>query len=199
MKTTKVVYMLLLGMVVLAMVIVAYQRSVNPTHSVTLDAEGIAHQLQGMNDLMAVKYVVQKVVAPHGDADPNEPMFMVQATVSAAVNLKELKPADIRVDGATVDIHLPKPAITDALIDERQTKVWDREVKMWTVRPSFDASDSGVRKDAIGWVERQAEQSGILADATRAAQLAIRRMLVASGMDRVTFREDASDAGKVTP
>jgi hypothetical protein len=198
MKSTKAVYMLLLGMVVLAMAIVAYRRTVNPTHSVTLDADGIAEQLRGMNDLVTVKYVVQKVVAPHGDTDPSEPMFMVQATVSAAVNLKELKSGDVRVDGNTVDIRLPAAGITDTLIDESQTKVWDHEVGMWTPRASFDTlSDAGVRKDAVGWVERQAEQSGILTDATRTAQQAIERMLLGSGMEKVTFRASAA-AGEST-
>lgn len=189
-RPTKIVYSLLLGMVAVAMAIVAYQRTVNPTHAVTLDGPGIAQQLRGMSDAMTVKYVVQKVVAPHGDADPAEPMFMVQATVSAAVKMNELKSDDIRVDGARVSVHLPKPAITETLIDESQTKVWDREVKMWIVRPSFDTiATVGVRKDAIGWVDRQAEQSGILADATRAAQNAIRRVLFSSGMEKVTFPE----------
>jgi hypothetical protein len=187
------VYVLLLGMILLGIVIVAYQRTVNPTHAVTLDADGIAHQLQGMTDLVTVKYVVQKLVAPHGEADPSVPMFMVQATVSAAVDLKEIQGGDVTIEGDAVDIRLPGPRITNTSIDESQTQVWDRDVKMWTVRPSFDTlAVAGVRKDAEGWVDRQAEQSGIFADATLTAQRAISRILVASGMAHITFRQKSA-------
>ena len=196
MKTTTIVYVLLLGMILLGITIVAYQRTVNPTHAVTLDSDGIAQQLQGMTDLVTVKYVVQKVIAPHGDADPAEPMFMVQATVSAAVNLKDLQGKDVTITGDTVDIRLPGPRITNTLIDESQTQVWDRNVKMWTVPRSFETlAVSGIRRDAEGWVDRQAEQSGIFTDATLTAERAIRRILLSSGMAHITFRQNPATAG----
>ena len=110
----------------------------------------------------------------------------------AAVDMKKLTTGDVKLDGSSVAIHLPPPAITSTVIDESQTRVWDREVRMWTLRPSFDIlAGPGVRSYAIGWVDRQAEQSGLYAEAIRVAQSAIRSMLKGAGMDRVSFTDAA--------
>ena len=189
-SNTKIVYTLMLSLIALAMVVVAYQRTVNPTHAVTLDSEGIAEEVRSLNEFMTVRYVVQKQIAPQGDQNPDSPMYMVQATVSAAVKLQLLKASDIKVDNGVTEITMPPAGITSTVIDETQTKVWDREVRMWMPRDSFDALvGAGVRRDALVWINLEAEQKGILSAATKQAEEAIRRILTQSGMTQVIFHD----------
>src|SRR5437868_4377502 len=100
MTNSKLVYGLLLAMVALSIAVVSYVRTVNPTHSVTLDAEGIVQELRDIRELISVKYVVQRVVG-------TDPLLMVQGNVVARVDVEKMQPSDVRLTGSTVEIRLP--------------------------------------------------------------------------------------------
>src|SRR6266478_710538 len=74
----------------------------------------ILQQVQTLSELVTVKYVMEKVVIqedpPHG-------------TFKAGVDLSKMKPEDLRLSGKQVIMALPKAQITDAYLDETQTKI----------------------------------------------------------------------------
>jgi hypothetical protein len=188
MTNSRFVYLVLLGMMLLAVGLVAYLRTLNPGHSVTLDSAGIVQELGGMNELVTARYVVQRVLTRPGPADSDSRLVMVQGTVLASVDLETVKPADVRLDGNTVDVHLPAPKITGVSIDDSQTKVWEAKISMWTSRPDPDSDlPEGMREQAIAELRQTAEQSGILKEADLTARRAIRHVLMAAGMGRVNF------------
>jgi hypothetical protein len=86
--------------------------------------------------------------------------------------------------------------VATAMLDETQTKVWDRSVKMWMVRASLMRWPVSACGKTPSDGNLQAKQSGILGDATRSAKLAIQRILLESGMEKVTFSDNAGTVQK---
>src|SRR6266513_4413299 len=81
-------------------------------------------RVQTLSDLVTVKYVLEKVVILedikwYGE---NRVLLIAHGIVKAGVDLQEIKPNDVRMDDKKVIIRLPQVRITDAYLDEKQTR-----------------------------------------------------------------------------
>lgn len=177
--------------------IVAYFRYYAPVGSFIhrdLDPEAVVHEVRQLNDLVTVRYVIQKVVGLKEERQPlgsESILLMVQGKVLAGVSLGDVNQYDVQnVHGHTADLRLPPPHLIDAYIDEQNTKVWDRGVTWWTpwVAPDQDLEHKA-RLLAIDSIRSAAVDSGILNDARRNAQESIRKFLAPFGITTVNFRE----------
>src|ERR1035438_9474221 len=92
----------------------------------------IIQQVQTLSDLVTVKYVMQKVEfvdSPPGSTlgqfiqGDNKVLLLAQGIVKAGIDLKKSAPGDVAISGKALTITLPKPEITDAYLDDAQTKV----------------------------------------------------------------------------
>jgi hypothetical protein len=154
----------------------------------------VIRQVQTLADLVTVKYVVEKVVIL--DAPPtstlgqfvqgdNRVLLLAHGLVKAGINLKNLQPGDVQISGKTISIHLPPPEITDAYLDDSQTKVIDW--KQGFLR-SFDKDlEQTARQMAVDDIKRAARNDGILAEATQRAQLQLAGFFQQAGFERVEF------------
>src|SRR5258708_7600779 len=95
----------------------------------------VVEQIQTLSDLVTVKYVLQKVEVVDSPPDStlgkfvqgdNKVLLLAQGIVKAGIDLKKLKPDDVLVSGKKISIKLPPPQITDAYLDDSQTKVIER-------------------------------------------------------------------------
>jgi hypothetical protein len=114
--------------------------------------------------------------------------------VKAGIDLTQLTEDDVRVvdNGRTVRVKLPPPALQDAyLIDDSSqactTRVYDRTNLL--IIPESRELESQAREKALEAIQLTALESGILDDARRNAQLAIERILLSAGYERVEFIE----------
>src|SRR5438093_11681469 len=102
-----------------------------PTQGVTrrtVDTPALLQQIQRLNELVTIKYSIQKVIGLEEQKVPfgsEKVLLLVQATVKAGVNLN-----DADADGSV--ILLPAPTITDVYVNDKDTKVWDRSKTRWT-------------------------------------------------------------------
>jgi hypothetical protein len=73
-------------------------------------------------------------------------------------------------------------------IDDKQTKVWDRQITWWTpwVAPNPDL-ERQARLKALDEIESAAREMGILEDARRNAESTLRALLQGFGIHAVTF------------
>jgi hypothetical protein len=154
----------------------------------------VIRQVQTLADLVTVKYVVEKVVIL--DAPPtstlgqfvqgdNRVLMLAHGIVKAGINLKNLQPGDVQISGKTISIHLPRVQITDAYLDESQTKVIDW--KQGFLR-SFDKDlEQTARQMAVDDIRRAARTDGILAEATQRAELQLAGFFNQAGFERVEF------------
>lgn len=115
--------------------------------------------------------------------------------VKAGIDLSQIKDSDVveSADGKTVRVRLPQAKFLDAyLIDDPSqpctTKVYDRTNLI--VLPATKELESQAREKALEAIRQTAEQSGLLSDARRNAQIAIERILLNAGYEKVEFVEE---------
>lgn len=173
---------------------IAYVRFFVPGGTIfhrTLDAPALVKEVRALNDLVTVRYSVQKVVGlkEQRSAFGSESiLLMVQGRVLAGIDLADLTQYDVTMKGGEATIRLGVPRVTEAFLEEKETRVWDRRITWWTpwVSPDLDLEHKA-RVQAIEEVRAAAIQMGILRDAKKNAETDVRQILHAFGIDKVTF------------
>jgi len=174
---------------------IAFLSSRSITHEApavkTLDAPAVVHEIQRLNDLVSVKYTVQKVVGLEEKKVPlgsEKLLLFVQAEVLAGIDLAHLAPGDVKMlRSDQVQITLPPPKILNIVIDDKQTKVWDRQITWWTPWVPYNPDlERQARLAARDEIEKGALQMGILDQARRNAEESIRTLLQIFGMKTVS-------------
>lgn len=159
----------------------------------TLDSPAIVREIQGLSELVSVKYTVQKVVGLEEKKTPvgsEKLLLIVQAEVLAGVDLSEVTPAGIKIlPGDNIKLALPPARIFHIVIDDKETKVWDRQITWWTpwVSPNPDL-ERQARLAASASVKQGALDMGILDQAQRNAEMVVRNLLQMLGAKSVTVR-----------
>ncbi|HEX5399024.1 MAG TPA: DUF4230 domain-containing protein [Verrucomicrobiae bacterium] len=155
----------------------------------------IIQQVQTLSDLVTVKYVMQKVEMV--DSPPtstlgqfiqgdNKVMLLAQGIVKAGIDLKKIKPEDVKISGKRLTLTLPQPQITDAYLDDSQTKVIERTTGF--LRKMDKDLEQTTRQYAVDDIRRAAQASGILNDANERAQTELRKFFQQAGFETVEFQ-----------
>jgi hypothetical protein len=157
----------------------------------TLDASVVVHEIQSLNELVSVKYTVQKVVGLEEKKVPlgsEKLLLFVQAEVLAGIELSGLTARDVKLlPDRRVQIALPPPKIVQIVIDDKATKVWDRQITWWTPWVPFNPDlERQARLTAKEAIEKGAIEMGILDQARRNAETGIRGLLETVGLKVVT-------------
>jgi len=155
----------------------------------------IIQQVQTLSDLVTVKYVMQKmefVDSPPGTTlgmfvqGDNKVWLLAQGIVKAGIDLKKIAPGDVAISGKSLTITLPKPQITDAYLDDTQTKVIER--KTGFLRSLDKDLEQTTRQYAVDDIRRAAREGGILNDANDRARTELRTFFQLAGFETVEFR-----------
>jgi hypothetical protein len=170
-------------------------RWVNRSGSAQLEnTSEVVRQIQTLSDLVTVKYVVEKVVIL--DAPPestlgqfvqgdNQVLLLAHGIVKAGINLGHLAPSDVAISGKSIRIKLPPAQITDAYLDDDQTKVIDW--KQGFLR-SFDKDlEQKARQMALEEIRGAARRDGIVNEANERAKWQIAEFFHQAGFDHVEF------------
>jgi hypothetical protein len=158
----------------------------------TADLPGLVREIQALNELITVKYKVQKVVGMEEQKAPlgvEKLLLIVQADVLAGVDLNQLKATDLRRMGQNqVAVNLPAARVLHVVLDEKKTKVWDRQVTWWTPWVPFSPDlESKARQAATESIRSDAVEMGILTQAKENAEGSIRRLLRSLGIQAVNL------------
>ncbi|MBU6411802.1 MAG: DUF4230 domain-containing protein, partial [Verrucomicrobia bacterium] len=105
--------------------------------------------------------------------------------VKAGVDLERLKPGDVTVSGKSIFIRLPRAEITDAYLDENETRVIDNSTGL--LRLPDKNLEQTARAQAVDDIRRAARGDGILSDAAGRAQLELALFLQQAGFQRIKF------------
>ncbi len=160
----------------------------------TYDTPVLVQQVQTLSELVTVKYVVEKVEVwedpPTGLFSPfiagdNRILILARGIVKAGVDFSKLKSEDIRVQDKTIWIRLPSARVTDAYLDDKETKVIERKTGFLR---SFDKDlEQNIRKTAVEDMRASAARGGILRDADERARTQLAGFFKLMGFDRVEF------------
>jgi hypothetical protein len=193
MPMRSIAFGVVLGVLLAVIVFFIARRITSPTSpATTLDPVSVVHQIQRLNELVSVKYTVQKVVGLEEQKVPfgsEKLLLFVQAEVLAGIDLSKLAAADIKwLPAKRMQVMLPPPKIEHVVIDDRETKVWDRRITWWTpwvpYNPDLERQARLKAKDAI---QQAAIDMGILDQARRNAEAGIRSLLETFGVKSVTL------------
>lgn len=155
----------------------------------------IIQQVQTLSDLVTVKYVMQKVELVDSPPEStlgkfiqgdNKVLLLAQGVVKAGIDLKKIAPGDVTISGKSLTIKLPPARITDAYLDDAQTKVIERTTGF--LRSLDKDLEQTTRQYAVDDIRRAAQQSGILNDANERARTELRTFFQQAGFEPVEFR-----------
>lgn len=161
------------------------------------DSATVVTQVQRLNQLVTVKYSIQRVV---GLREPKIPfgeesiLLMVQGQALAGVDLSKLRPGDAKyISKNAIVITLPAAQLLNVYLEEKQTKVWDRQITWWTPWVPYDPDlEHKARLQALDDVRSAALQMGILDQAQTNAESSIRDFLAALQLS-ATFKKRPLD------
>jgi hypothetical protein len=171
---------------------ITYTRFGSGSADPRLDSPAIVKEIRLLNELVTVRYSVEKVVGMKEQKSPlgaESILLLVQGRVLAGVDLSALTANDVTMRGHSHPvIRLTRPNIEEAFLDEKYTKVWDRRITWWTpwVTPDLDLEHKA-RMQAIDDIKSAALEMGILPEARRNAESAIRALLKAFKLEDVVF------------
>ena len=154
------------------------------------DTPSVVARVQGLHQLVSVKYVVEKVVLVEDAKWYGESRLLMVAhgVAKAGVDLSRLDAKAVRADARRARVELPRPQLTDVYLDERRTQVVERSTGLLR---AFDKDlEQDARRQAIDQVRLAVREAGILRDAEERARLQVAALLRQSGFEEVevTFR-----------
>ena len=147
----------------------------------------VVQQVQTLSDLVTVKYVMEKVVILEDGKWYGESrvLLLAHGIVKAGIDLKRITADDVAITGKSISIKLPPPQITDAYLDDKQSRVIDHETGLLRV---FDKDlEQTARENAVDDIQRAARNAGILNDADQRARLELELFLRVAGFEQVEF------------
>jgi hypothetical protein len=151
-------------------------------------------QVQTLSELVTVKYVMEKVqvlevpsenIFGRAVGSQNRVLLLAHGIVKGGIDLKRLKPEDLQVTEKQITVKLPVAQITDAYLDEKETRVIDRQTGL--LAPSDKDLEQTTRQNALDDIRRAAREAGILKDAEERAQSQLKNLFHQLGFEKVEF------------
>jgi len=160
------------------------------TTNIDVSSPSVVEKIRQLSRLESVVYSLDKIV--EGDRkNAYIPDFLVgdklilvaHGEVIAGVDLQQLKPADVSVNGDSVHVKLPAAQVFTTRIDNGQTKVFSRSTGL-LVNPDVNL-ESQVRQAAEQQMTQAALDDGILTKASTNARTAVTALLNGLGFHKV--------------
>ena len=162
------------------------------TLTIDVSQPAVVDRIQRLQRLETVVYTVDKLVTGAKE-NPLLPDFltgdrllmMVHGEVVAGIDFSNLKPADVRVDGKQVHLHLPAAQVFSTRLDSAKTRVYSRQTGLLV---SSDPNlETQVRQEAERQLQEAALADGILRTAQQNALSTINSLLQGLGFEKVDF------------
>jgi hypothetical protein len=159
----------------------------------SVSAPSVVNQIQRLNRLETVSYSVDTVVeGKHSSAVLPDLLFgdrlllVVHGQVVAGVDMAQLKPESVHVDGHSVTMDLPPSQIFTTRIDSAKTKVFARTTGLFVQADPNLESDT--RTTAENQILQAATNDGILDTARTNARGSMESLLRGLGFTQVNVR-----------
>ncbi len=160
---------------------------------INIDQPTVVRQIQRLQKLETVSYTMDKIIGGARD-NPYLPKFLagdrillvVHGEVVAGVNLGNIKPSDVTVQGHSISLHLPPAEVFSTRIDNAKSKVYSRDTGLFS---SPDPNlESEVREEAERQLQQAALVDGILKSADQNARSTVSGMLTGLGFTQVALQ-----------
>ena len=152
------------------------------------DTATLLRQVQGLAQLVTVKYVMEKVVVIE-DAKwfgENRLIMVVHGVAKAGYDLSRLQPGDVEIHDRNLVLRLPRPQVTDLYLDERRTEVIEHSTGL--LRQMDKDLETDARRQALARIKVAAVDAGILKEAEDRAQKQLTLLATQIGFTNVTIQ-----------
>jgi hypothetical protein len=148
-------------------------------------------QVKTLSQLVTVQYIIEKVIVLEdvkwvAGIGENRVLMVAHGIVKAGLDLGQLQPGDLEISGKTLVVRLPPAQITDAYLDEKQTRVIERSTGL--IRAFDKDLEQTARQNAITDINRAARNGGILKDAEERARVQLTVLFLQMGFEKVEFK-----------
>jgi hypothetical protein len=171
-----------------------------PTPTILPDPVTIVHEVRSLARLETIQYTVEKVVtADSGQAFlkvlfGDRLLLVAHGLVIAGVDLGQLGPEDLWVEGDVLHVRLPEAEVFVATLDNEKSYIYDRQVGF--LRRGDVDLETAARRVAEEEIEKGAIEDGILEQARFNAENFLSRMLLQLGFPEVIFVEGETDSNE---
>lgn len=179
---------LLVGLVLVIGVYIWIQD--NPKIRFGTNRTAVISQIQLLSRFETASYTIDKVIeANTGHTGIKEFLFgdklilIAQGTVIAGFDMSKISPSDFKGIGNEIHIKLPPAEIFGVMINNNETKVFDRDTGVLT-KGDTDL-EAKARQEASEMIRTAACEGGILDTATQQGKKQIELMLRTAGFEKV--------------
>jgi Protein of unknown function (DUF4230) len=164
----------------------------------TYSTPALLTQVQALSELVTIKYVIEKVevlevpsenVVGQMIGSQNRVLLLAHGIVKAGIDLQNLQADDLEIQGKQIAIKLPAARITDAYLDDKETKVIDRSTGL--LAPPDKDIEQMTRRNALDEIRRAARNNGILTEADARAKAQLTSLFSLVGFEKVEFKRPA--------
>jgi Protein of unknown function (DUF4230) len=158
--------------------------------SIDISQPTVVDKIQRLARLESVTYTMDKMV--EGDRTSSIlPDFLVgdklllnvHGEAIAGIDLSQLKPSDVVVNGRSVHVHLPPAQIFVTALDSGKTRVYSRATGFFVqADPNLETE---VRAKAEEQLRESAQAAGILETARKNAASTVTKLLLSLGFEQV--------------
>ena len=160
------------------------------TLSIDVTQPTVVDRIQKLQRLETVVYNMDKLVtgAKENRVFPDflagdRLLMMVHGEVVAGIDFSNLKPGDVKVDGRSVQLHLPAPEVFSTRIDNEKTRVYSRQTGLLV--PTDPNLETEVRQEAERQLQEAALADGILKTAQQNATSNLNGLLQGLGFEKI--------------
>ncbi len=158
--------------------------------SIDVSSPAVVEKIRQLSRLETVNYSIDKIVEGNRQ-NPYLPDFLVgdklllvaHGEVIAGVDMGQIKPSDVSVQGDTVEVRLPQAQVLTTRIDNSRTRVYSRVTGLLV--PADPTLESQVRQAAEQQFTQAALADGVLDKARANARTSVSALLHALGFQHI--------------
>ncbi|MDO8601596.1 MAG: DUF4230 domain-containing protein [bacterium] len=175
-----------------ALTIFIYKFFFAESFSLKVSETSVVSELRALSRLETAQFTIEKVIDAGTDGGAftqflfgDRILLIAHGTIIAGFNLENLTDNAVVIAGQDIEITLPAPEILLAMLDNSQTRVFDRKLGLLT--KGDDALESKTRALATEIIRKAACDGGVLDEAAKNGRDQLTALLKTLGFAEVTI------------
>lgn len=181
-----IIILLLAGTITINGIVTNVRDIFNPP--VVITASVVLERIQGMSNLTSVRYNYSGVVTSEREMPEllqllygNKQVMIAVGHINAGIDLSLVTTSNIALDGNTLIVQLPAPALQDCFLNDQESYIMSQETGIFAEELPNLGTDA--RRYALEQFRDNALEEGILNEANLRAQTIVGELLKATSED----------------
>lgn len=163
----------------------------------------IVRQVRGASELTTAVFTMEAVVPTRQErklggytVGSTTLLYIAYGEVRAGVDLKDLKPENVKIANETIQIQLPPPRILDSKIDVNRSSVYDYDRGFLGLGPDVAPQlQTLAQRETLKKIKSAACKENLLGQANDRAELVVEKLLNTAGYKAVEVKTQSPPPG----